>query len=277
MKARCLESLGLTDGNNGAFGVYKILHEKYANTDAAKVSYLYHARTEANRGNFVAAQQLCRTLADADPKGIYAYDAISDAAQYARKLGLEADYKIALTMLDKLCKDFPDNPRNFYARLSQAEILRLLNAFADARKLYEEIINKYSSHPEIHLAGWARRLRPCPARKNPPTPTRFSSACTPFPICPWRQRAEAAFKWRLCARTRRTFARSQRNALGHVGTAVEERRCRRRRKILDRPKPLCARGLARSQRGKTRRSRRVRTDCKIQIALLFDRKTKLTR
>lgn len=194
MKARCLESLGLTDGDNGAFGVYKILHEKYANTDAAKVSYLYHARTEANRGNFAAAQQLCRTLADADPKGIYAYDAISDAAQYARKLGLEADYKMALTMLDKLCKDFPDNPRNFYARLSQAEILRLLNAFADARKLYEEIINKYSSHPEIHLA-WLG-LGDCALAQPGKTLNAHAifERLYALPDMPLAAKAEAAFK-----------------------------------------------------------------------------------
>lgn len=152
MKARCLEAEGDSAGDNAALETYKILREKYPTTDAAKVSYLYQARNEAARGNFGAAQQLCRALADADPKGAYAYDAVSDAAQYARKLGLESDYKSALAMLDKLCADFPDNPRNFYARLSQAEILRLLNAFADARKLYEEIINKYQSHPEIYLA-----------------------------------------------------------------------------------------------------------------------------
>lgn len=152
MKARCLEDGGGANGDNAALEAYKLLREKYPSTDAAKISYLYQARNEAARGNFGAAQQLCRTLADADPKGAYAYDAISDAAQYARKLGLESDYKSALAMLDKLCKDFPDNPRNFYARLSQAEILRLLNAFADARKLYEEILNKYQSHPEIYLA-----------------------------------------------------------------------------------------------------------------------------
>ena len=145
-------------------------------------------------GNFAAAQQLCRTLADSDPKGPYAYDAVSDAAQYARKLGLEVDYKIALSMLDKLCSNFPDNPRNFYARMSQAEILRLLNAFADARKLYEEIINKYPAHPEVYLAWMG--LGDCALAQ----PEQTLNAVAIFerlyalPEMPLQAKAEAAFK-----------------------------------------------------------------------------------
>ena len=191
MKARCLETLGKTDE---AVAVYKSLQEKYPQSDAAKVSYLYNARTEAGRGNFAAAQQLCRTLAESDPKGDYAYDAVSDAAQYARKVGLEADYKNALKMLDKLCADFPDSPRNFYSRLAQAEILRLLNAFPDARKLYEEIINNYQSHPEIHLA-WLG-LGDCVLAQ----PTRALNAVAIFeriyalPESSPATKAEAAFK-----------------------------------------------------------------------------------
>lgn len=191
MKARCLETLGKTDE---AVAVYKSLQEKYPQSDAAKVSYLYNARTEAGRGNFAAAQQLCRALAESDPKGDYAYDAVSDAAQYARKVGLEADYKNALKMLDKLCADFPDSPRNFYSRLAQAEILRLLNAFPDARKLYEEIINNYQSHPEIHLA-WLG-LGDCVLAQ----PTRALNAVAIFeriyalPESSPATKAEAAFK-----------------------------------------------------------------------------------
>ena len=152
MKARCLESLNKIDGENGAMALYKKLREQYPLSDASKVSYLYQARMEASLGNFVNAQQLCRTLADADPNGTYAYTAITDIAKYSKKIGTPQNYKMALSMLDKLCNTSPKDPRNFYARITQADILRLLNAFADARKLYEEIINQYNSHPEIHLA-----------------------------------------------------------------------------------------------------------------------------
>jgi len=194
MKARSLESAGRLDGKNGAFEAYKQLRETYPASDAAKVSHLYQARAEAARGNFAAAQQFCRTLVDADPSGAYAYDAITDAAQYARQMGLEADYKAALSMLDKLCKDFPDNPRNFYARLSQAEILRLINAFADARKLYEEIINKYPAHPEIHLAwlGLGDSALAQPARTL--DAVAIFERLYALPDMPVSARAEAAFK-----------------------------------------------------------------------------------
>ncbi len=191
MKARCMESMNKIDE---AFDEYKKLRETYPNSDAAKVSYLYQARTESKRGNYAAAQHLCRTLVENDPKGEHVYDAVSDAAKYASKLGSDADYKSALSMLDKLCADFPNNPRNFYARLSQAEILRQINAFADARKLYEEIINNYPKHPEIHLA-WLG-IGDCVLAQR----SKSLNAATIFeriyalPDMPVAVKAEAAFK-----------------------------------------------------------------------------------
>jgi len=194
MKARCLEALGETAGENGAFAQYKKLREKYPQSDAAKVSYLYQARAESSRGNYAAAQQLCRALAEADPKGAYVYDAVTDAAKYSAKIGTEAEYKAALAALDKLCADFPDNPRNFYTRLAQAEILRLINAFADARKLYEDIANRYSKHPEVFLAWMG--LGDCVLAQ----PTKSLNAAGIFerlyalPDIPDAAKAEAAFK-----------------------------------------------------------------------------------
>lgn len=91
-------------------------------------------------------------LTEKYPKSRFAYSALFDAARYAVKVGLDASYKDALAILDRLCAAHPDDPRNFYARLEQADVLKLLNSFADARALYNEILNKYPSHPEVRLA-----------------------------------------------------------------------------------------------------------------------------
>jgi len=118
-----------------------------------------------------------------------------DAARYAAKIGLEASYKDALALLDRLCSTYPDDARNFYARLEQADILKLLNSFGDARTLYNEILNKYQSHPEIHLA-WLG-LGDATLAQN----TRSLDAAAIFerlyslPGMPPEARAEAAFKW----------------------------------------------------------------------------------
>ena len=161
----------------------------------AMLSYINQARDEAALGRFSKAQQLCLELAKLRPGSDYAYSALFDSALYARQIGLESNYKAALSSLDKLCQDFPDDSRNFYARLAQAEILRMLNAFADARKLYNEIINKYSAHPEINLA-WLGLADSTLAQGN-----RAADAAAIYerlyslPEMPAAAKAEAAFKW----------------------------------------------------------------------------------
>ncbi len=195
MKARSLERLSKFGGADGAFECYEKLRLKYPESEAAMLSYINQARDEAALGRFSKAQQLCLELAKLRPGSDYAYSALFDSALYARQIGLESNYKAALSSLDKLCQDFPDDSRNFYARLAQAEILRMLNAFADARKLYNEIINKYSAHPEINLA-WLGLADSTLAQGN-----RAADAAAIYerlyslPEMPAAAKAEAAFKW----------------------------------------------------------------------------------
>ena len=195
MKAGCLASMGKFSGEGGAFSVYGLLRKTYPSSSAARLSYLYEARSEASLGHLERALNLCVELAEADPKGPYAYSALFESAQYARRLGMDSDYRKAISALDRLCRDFPEDPRNFYARLHQAEILRLINAFGDARSLYNEIINKYQSHPEIYLA-WLGLGDSMLAQTG-----RSSDAVAIFeklyslPGIPPAAQAEAAFKW----------------------------------------------------------------------------------
>ncbi len=195
MHARALDSLGKFEGESGSIKIFENLRSLYPQSEAAQLSYLYEARACAAAGRLDAARQYCDELVSKYPESRYAYDAIFDSAQYARQLGTDANYRDALTMLDKLCKKYPDNPRNFYARLSQAEILRLLNAFADARSLYNDITGNFQSHPEVHLA-WLGLGDSTLAQPN-----READAAAIFerlyslPDMPQEARAEAAYKW----------------------------------------------------------------------------------
>lgn len=134
-------------------------------------------------------------LADLFPDGEYAYTALFDSAQYARQTGTRENYLAALATLDRLYENFPNNEQNFYARLSQAGILRLLNSFGDARALYNEIINKYPSHKEIYLA-WMGLGHSTLAQQG-----RYLDAAAIFerlyslPDMPAAAKAEAAFMW----------------------------------------------------------------------------------
>lgn len=210
MKARCLDASASEDpahaaAHQNARDVYRLLREKYPQSDAAQISYLAQARSEAAAARFVNAIALCKTFADLYPESPHLYGALFDSAQYARRTGTEENYKLALKSLDELCTRFPDNPRNFYARLEQADILRLVNDFGDAYKLYTDIINKYPAHPEIHLA-WLGLGDTTLAQPN-----RNIDAAAIFeklyyvPDMPVAAKAEAAFKWAFAlARAGRT-------------------------------------------------------------------------
>ncbi len=195
LKASCLEKIGSSIDKSESIKAYEKIRKGYPASEAAPLSYLYQARLEAELGHYASANRLCTALAEDEKYPQYKYAALFDAAQYTKKIATEASYKLALSLLDRLCSDFPDEPRNFYAKLSQAEILRLVNSFADARKLYNEIINKFEKHPEIYLA-WLGLGDSTLAQNN-----RMSDAVSIFerlyslPEMPIAAKAEAAFKW----------------------------------------------------------------------------------
>lgn len=195
MSGRALERLGDFEGENGAFKTYERLRRQFPDSDAAQLSYLYQASGLALLERFNAARALCLKLAEEFPRGKYLYPALFDAAEYSRRMGMDSNYRTALSLLDRLCREFPDNPRNFYAKLSQAEILRMMNAFADARTMYNDIINTYSSHPEIYLAwmGLGDSTLAVPARAK--DAAAIFERLYALPSLDEAARAEAAFKW----------------------------------------------------------------------------------
>lgn len=195
VRASCLESLDRTGGENGAFAVYERLRREYPSTDAAQISYINQARAEAAAGRYAEARRLCVALTEKYPKSPFAYSALFDAARYAVKVGLDASYKDALAILDRLCAAYPDDPRNFYARLEQADVLKLLNSFADARALYNEILNKYPSHPEVRLAWLGLGDATLAQNSRTLEAAAIFERLYSLPNMPPAARAEAAFKW----------------------------------------------------------------------------------
>lgn len=74
-------------------------------------------------------------------------------------------------------------------------MLKLINSFADARALYNEILNKYPSHPEVRLA-WLG-LGDATLAQNARTleAAAIFERLYSLPDMPPAARAEAAFKW----------------------------------------------------------------------------------
>ena len=193
LKASCLQKSGDALAPR-SIEVYERIRGDFPNTAAAPLSYLYQARVEASDGRFDKACELCLQLAK-DKASPLRYQAIFDAAEYMRKTASMSSYRSALSLLDSLCSEYPDDPRNFYCRLSQAAILRLINSFSDARKLYNEIINRFDKHPEIYLA-WLGL-----GDSTLTQPARFGDAAAIYerlyslPGIPVPAKAESAYKW----------------------------------------------------------------------------------
>lgn len=196
MKAKALEfSDKNSDGENylKAEKTYEFLRNTYPSSDAAALSYIYQARSLAAKGQFLEAQSLCLELAKTESP--YAYSAKFDAALYARKIGLDGNYREAIALLEKLRSDFPDNPRNFYAQMEQAEILRLLNRFSEARALYGDIVRRYPEHPEIYLAYIGLGDSTMVQKGKELDAAAIFERIYALPQIPLDVKAEAAFKW----------------------------------------------------------------------------------
>lgn len=196
LKAVCLEKIGGRVSVADAIKTYKTIRRDYPQTEAAPLSYLYQARAEAQTGGFDAAKNLCMELASAAQSPELKYSALFEAAEYAKRIGTTAEYKNAVEILNTLCTEFPDDPRNFYAKLSQADILRLMNSFADAQKLYADTAAQFEKHPEAHIAQL--RYGDCLSAQG-----KYTEAAAYFerlfslPNVPVAVKAEAADKWRL--------------------------------------------------------------------------------
>ncbi len=195
MLGRALSKDGAFEGNGGAFAVYDTLRKDFPKSDAAQVSYLYQAADLAAMERFNEARELCVELADKYPSGKYEYSALFDAAEYSRRMGMDSNYRTAISLLERLTQKYPDNPRNYYVKLMQAEILRLMGAFADARNLYNDLLNTNASHPEIYLAwmGLGDSTSALPGRSR--DAAAIFERLYALPSVGAEAKAEAAYKW----------------------------------------------------------------------------------
>ena len=202
MKARAFEDASFDKNSKDSenlFGksieTYELLRSKYPNSDAALISHLHQARALASRELYPEAKALCEKLASLSEK--YAYSALMDSASYSRKMGMRSDYLNALHTLDKLISDYPDNPSNFYARLEQGDIMRLLNSFSDARALYTDMTNRYASHPDVRLAwlGLGDSVLALKGESAANDAAQIFERLYAMPENTPSARAEAAYKW----------------------------------------------------------------------------------
>lgn len=175
------------------------LRDRFPGSGPAILSYLVESRSESVQDNLVSAQQSLVSLVDRFPASEYAPVALWEAALNAEQRGLNPNLQEAISLLERLATQYPNNPLVYYARLKQGDLARRLNDFPTALLLYERLLALYPEHPERYRAELSRA--DCLMALGSDDPQRFDLAAVIYerncllPAAPLTVRLEAGFKW----------------------------------------------------------------------------------
>ncbi|HWL16032.1 MAG TPA: tetratricopeptide repeat protein [Opitutus sp.] len=146
------------DRDAAALETLKKLRTDYPRSVAAVSSYFVEAKHYSEQDKTVEAQQLLIQLAEQDSfpeKQFYAPFALFQAALQAERRGQEANYREAYRLIEDLVGKYPQSDLVFAARMKQGDLLRKLNDFPAAQRVYEELVNRFSQRPDVALAQLA--------------------------------------------------------------------------------------------------------------------------
>lgn len=174
------------------------LRQGYPQSAAAERSYLSEAEFYTKIGNLEAAQKTLGVLAEQYPDGQLAPQALFENALIGEQRGADF-YADSVRTLDVLASAYPDDPLVFAAKLKQGDLLRLMNDFAAAQIVYENLINRYPDHPQQHVAVLSRADCLLALAKDNETKLDNVSLVLErlldLPGLPVDFQAEAAYKW----------------------------------------------------------------------------------
>ncbi len=212
LKAQAL--LAADHGNEG-FAVLDKLRADFLGTPAAQYSYLEQAGYFTRHGDLAGAQRVLINFVDREEykRSEYAPLALYQAALILERQGLDRQLREAYTLLERLITDYPGDGLVFSARMKQGDLLRKLNDFPAARRVYEYLVNNYPGHPDELLAQLA--LADSLFAQGANSVANYESASTIFerlrdlPSAPVDLRVEAGFKWGYALAKRGQAAKAQ--------------------------------------------------------------------
>lgn len=140
---------------NAGMMVLNQLRQEFATSASAQRSYLIEAAYHALVSDFVSAQATLTDLVRLYPRSELAPQALFEAALYCERRGAEY-YPEAVIILNDLALSYPDDPLFYNARLKQGNLLRLMNDFAGAQIIYENLINAFPAHDMRYIAELSR-------------------------------------------------------------------------------------------------------------------------
>ncbi|CAA6692919.1 MULTISPECIES: tetratricopeptide repeat protein [unclassified Lentimonas] len=135
--------------------VLSSLRTGYAESSAAERSYITEADYHASIGDFEAAQATLLKLASLYESSELASQALFEAALYCERRGPE-HFAEAVRVHHDLTVRYPADSLYFAARLKQGDLLRLMNDFAGAQIIYEDLIHSFPEHARRYVAELSR-------------------------------------------------------------------------------------------------------------------------
>ena len=213
LKAQALLALGR---DSEGFAVLDKLRADFHATEAAQYSYLVQAGHLTQTGDLAGAQRVLISFVDPAggyPQSDYAPLALYQAALILERQGLDRQLQEAYKLLEQLVQNYPNNELVFSARMKQGDLLRKLNDFSAARRIYEFLVNNYPGHPDELLAQLA--LADSLSGQGANSMVNYESASAIYerlrdlPSAEVDLRVEAGYKWGTALAKRGQAAKAQ--------------------------------------------------------------------
>jgi TolA-binding protein len=154
------------------------LRADFPRSDAAVYSYIVEADRAAQQDKVIDAERLLTKLADDFPSSPYAPYALYQAALQAERLGTDANLKEAYKFLENLVTNplYARSDLIFPARMRQGDLLRELNQFAQAQRVYELLVNNPAAAGDANTILAQLALAECHNAQSANSPAHADSA-----------------------------------------------------------------------------------------------------
>lgn len=189
----------ISRGNmEAAFEIIAKIRTEFPDSIAAQRSYFTGAAFYANSAEFDKAKQELILFVKDYPSSSLVPRALFEAALHCQRQG-SAHYAEAVVLLDKLVKEYPASGLAYHSGLKQGDLLRLMNDFAGAQLIYENLINQFPTHELRYAAEFS--LADSIAAMSQGRPEQLLEAAAILerlvdrPDIPKEVRIEAGYKW----------------------------------------------------------------------------------
>lgn len=122
---------------------------------AAQRTYFAESAYHASLGDFRAAKQVLKNFTSEYSDSALVPQALFEAAFYGQSQGSDS-YGEAVVLFDRLIQEHPESELAYYSGLKQGDLLRLMNDFAGAQLVYENLINRFPTHRLRYAAELSR-------------------------------------------------------------------------------------------------------------------------